>query len=231
MEQDKLINLADGEILYNDLRDRIENDTIKDVKVNGTSVSRKGVASVPLASANSFGVVKIGDSLSLDNTNKINVNVSSSIEIKNGFTNEYFITPGNQHESVFYGLAKIAGDNVLSTSGTVLGTYTESAKSKISDMLNAPEIINSLSPTLVAKSGVRYVFGTLRTLTLTVPASGCVDILFKSGTTPTSLNISSAKSGVSAIKWSNGWDEVCEANTTYEINILDGEFGVVAAWT
>jgi hypothetical protein len=34
------------------------------------------------------------------------------------------------------------------------------------------------------------------------------------------------------MKWANGFDPTSlDADTTYEINILDGEFGVVGSWT
>ena len=91
--------------------------------------------------------------------------------------------------------------------------------------------VSGSTPSITAMAGVRYVCGEVSTLAVTVPASGCVDIVFESGSTATVLTVTSAKSGVSAIKWANGWDGTCEADTVYEINILDGEWGVVAAWT
>ena len=78
---------------------------------------------------------------------------------------------------------------------------------------------------------VRYVCGEVSTLAVQAPASGCIDVVFESGSTATVLTVTSAKTGVTAIKWANGWDETCEADTVYEINILDGEYGVVGSWT
>lgn len=91
--------------------------------------------------------------------------------------------------------------------------------------------VSGSTPSITAMAGVRYVCGECSTLAVQAPASGCIDVVFTSGSTPTVLTVTSAKSGVAAIKWANSWDETCEANTVYEINILDGEYGVVAAWT
>lgn len=178
--------------------------TVSDVQVNGTSIVSSGVANVPVA---------------------------SSTDCKFGAHMWKPIVPNHQHESTFYGLAKAAGDTTQYLSSNAVGTYTETALSKISDMLNAPVTVSGANPTITAMAGVQYVCGEVETLAITVPASGCVDIRFTSGSSiPTSLTITSAKTGVSAIKWANGWDEVCEADAVYEINILDGEYGVMAEW-
>ena len=121
---------------------------------------------------------------------------------------------------------------MANVSGETVGTYPEAQKSAISDMLNAPETVSGSTPSITAKSGVRYICGECSTLTITVPASGIIDVVFESGSTPTVLTVTSAKSGVSAIKWIGADDPSnLEANKTYEINILDGEFGVIASWT
>lgn len=92
--------------------------------------------------------------------------------------------------------------------------------------------VSGSTPTITGVENTRYICGECSTLTITAPASGCIDVVFESGSTPTVLTVSSAKTGVTAIKWANGFDPTAlEANTTYEINILDGEFGVVGKWT
>jgi len=90
--------------------------------------------------------------------------------------------------------------------------------------------VTGTTPTITALSGIQYVCGEVATLDITLPASGIVDVVFESGSTPTVLTIT-PPTGVTAVKWADGWDEVCEANTTYELNIMDGELGVKAAWT
>lgn len=92
--------------------------------------------------------------------------------------------------------------------------------------------VSGLTPSITGQSGVRYICGTCSTLSITAPASGIIDVIFQSGSTATVLTVTSAKSGVSAIKWAGGFDPTSlDANTTYEINIMDGEYGVVGSWT
>ena len=92
------------------------------------------------------------------------------------------------------------------------------------------EPVSGSTPSIIGVDNHRYVCGECATLDVQAPASGCIDIMFTSGSTATVLTVTSAKSGVTAIKWPDGWDGTCEANTIYEINILDGEYGVMAAW-
>lgn len=209
--------------------------TVTDVQVNGTSIlDAQGVANVPKASQNELGVVKIDSSLGLYmNTNgNLGTNPAGSALIKGGTANYYPLVPQRQHESTFYGLAKAAGDTTQSASSNAVGQYTEDAKSKIHDMLDAPVTVSGTTPTITGKAGIRYICGEVSTLSITAPESGCIDVVFTSGSTPTVLTVTSAKSGVTAIKWANGFDPTAlDASTTYELNILDGELGVAGLWT
>ena len=93
------------------------------------------------------------------------------------------------------------------------------------------ETVTGATPSISAVPGVRYICGECSTLTIVVPSSGIIDVTFESGSTPTVLTVT-PPTGVTAIKWANGFDpSSLEANTTYEINIMDGEFGVVGSWT
>ena len=89
--------------------------------------------------------------------------------------------------------------------------------------------ITGSTPTINALSGVRYVCGECATLDITLPASGCIDVVFESGSTPTVLTITPPTG--QTLKWANGFDPTSlDANTTYEVNIADG-LGVGASWT
>lgn len=89
--------------------------------------------------------------------------------------------------------------------------------------------VSGSTPTITALPGVRYVCGECATLDITLPASGCVDVVFESGSTATVLTIT-PPTGMT-LKWANGFDPTSlEANTTYEINIADG-LGVAGKWT
>lgn len=88
--------------------------------------------------------------------------------------------------------------------------------------------VTGTTPSITALPGIRYVCGEVTTIDITLPDSGIVDVVFESGATATVLTIT-PPTGVT-LKWANGWDGVCEANTTYEINVCDG-LGVAASWT
>lgn len=89
--------------------------------------------------------------------------------------------------------------------------------------------VTGSTPTITALPGIRYVCGEVATLDITLPASGIVDVMFESGSTPTVLTIT-PPTGVT-LRWANGFDPTnLEAGTTYEINIADG-LGVAASWT
>ena len=97
--------------------------------------------------------------------------------------------------------------------------------------LDIVQAITGTTPSITALPGIRYVCGEVATLAITLPASGIIDVVFESGSTPTVLTVT-PPTGVTAVKWANGFDPTSlDANTTYEINVMDGEFGVVGAWT
>lgn len=199
---------------------------VTDVQVNGVSVVSGGVANVPLASASGFGVVRPDSDYGTQIVDKrIALLKAADDQTKSGTHQRRPIVPYNQHQSAFYGLAKAAGDTTQSQSSNAVGTYTDSAKSAISQMLNGSVAVSGSTPTITALPGVRYVCGACATLDITLPASGCVDVVFESGSTPTVL------SGLDNVRWTGDFDpDNLDANTTYEINICDG-LGVAGSWT
>ena len=200
---------------------------VSDVQINGTSILSDGVANVPRATGSVLGVVmaNANDGIVV-NGGQLLISSASNAEIKTGTSAVKPIVPKIQHFSTFFGLAKIAGisDMDAVTTGRV-GQYSESAKSAISDMLNGSVSVSGTTPTIVAKSGIRYVCGEVASLDFTPPASGICDVVFTSGSTPTLLTVPST------VKWANGFDPTSlDADTTYELNIMDG-LGVAGAWT
>lgn len=131
----------------------------KDVQVNGTSILSSGVANVPKASITTFGVVKVGDNdtgLQLDSSGYFKIAPAGSSYIKSASSDSTSciyrpITPYLQHESVFYGLAKAAGDTTQSQSSNAVGTYTDSAKAAIKNMLG---ITQTLTVTVLTQDNV-----------------------------------------------------------------------------
>lgn len=102
-----------------------------------------------------------------------------------------------------------------------LNDAVESAQEAIENMSVS---VSGTTPTIVAKSGIRYVCGEVATLDFTPSASGICDVVFTSGSTPTVVTLPST------VKFPDG-AFTAEADTTYEINILDGIYGAVMAWT
>lgn len=106
-----------------------------DVQLDGTSILNNGIANIPLASSSTLGVVKAGDGLYVSNSSKrLNLAVADTIKIKAGTDSTSVITPSRQHDEVFYGLAKAAGEDMSSSSNEV-GVYTDAAKTAIQSML------------------------------------------------------------------------------------------------
>lgn len=208
---------------------------VSDVQVNGTSVVEDGVAKIPIAGT-SLGVVAINTEYGI----KRNAN-SGILQISNASVNiikspsgaaqsDYRpVTAGYVDAAAFYGLAKAAGADMKNIASTTVGVYPEAQKSAISQMLNGSVSVSGSTPAITALPGMRYICGEVATLDITLPASGCIDVVFESGSTPTVLTIT-PPTGVT-VKWANGFDPTAlEANTTYEINIADG-LGVAVGWT
>ena len=204
---------------------------VQDVQVNNVSVLSDGVANVPLASNDGVGVIRTYSDAGTQMLNNILAIVpATAMDIKEARPTMFHpIIPRMQHNAVFYGLAKAAGDTTQSASSNAVGIYTESAKSAIHEMLNGDISVSGTTPVINALPGVRYVCGEVATLEIIVPESGIVDVTFESGTTATVLTIT-PPTGVT-LKWANGFDpDNLDADTTYEINIMDG-LGVAGSWT
>ena len=85
--------------------------------------------------------------------------------------------------------------------------------------------VSGTDPVITAQSGVRYICGEVTTLTFTPSPSGICDVIFHSGSTPTVVELPLA------VKFPGGKELSIEADTTYEINIMDGIYGAVMSWT
>ena len=204
---------------------------LTDVQINNSSVVSNGVATIPIGGSGTYGVFKTNSANGIFNDNgTLAINNASESDIKGGTEELKPLTPNKEHMAVFYGLAKASGDSTQTSSSNTVGTYTESAKSLISEMLNGSIAVSGTAPTIIAKAGVRYVCGEVLTLNITVPSTGIIDIIFTSGSSPTVLTIT-PPTGMT-MKWVNNFDPaILEANATYEINIMDGYLGVVGKWT
>ena len=223
---------ADSE-LYIDKQ--IPDVPVQDIQINGTSVVSDGVANVPMASANELGAVSVNGSYYGVSINPqdggLYLSGATDSAIKAGNATYRVIFPSKQHQSVFYGLAKAAGDTTQSSSSNAVGTYTDSAKTAIKNMLGVidgggtiSETVTGTDPTITAQNNFRYMCGELYTLNFTPCVSGVCEVIFTSGATPTVLTLPDT------VRMPAWWTGV-EANTTYEISIVDGVYGAVMSWS
>ena len=111
---------------------------VADVQVNETSIVEDGVANVPLADANVYGVVKV------NMTDGVGVTTAGTLTVKRAITEVVIKGAGDayafvpiyaQHLSVFWGLAKASGDTTQAQSSNTVGNYTDAAKHAILNML------------------------------------------------------------------------------------------------
>lgn len=110
----------------------------------------------------------------------------------------------------------------LKVKSVVSGKVTEWELGLANDNETVDVTIPGTDPIIVGNKNTRYICGTLSTLDFTPPAEGIVDIIFTSGSSKTILTLPNT------VKMPD-WFEV-EANTTYEISIADGVYGVVTSW-
>ena len=205
---------------------------VNDVTIDGNSIATDGVAEIPMADDTHLGAVSVNPIYGIGRfgTNgALYINYPTSAYIKSGTNNYRPIVSSLQHESVFYGLAKIAGHDE-NNSALPLGTYTEEAKTAIKQMLGVHDTYDSFveevtgtDVTITGQPSYRYNCGEVLSLSITPPSSGTIDIRFTSGSTPTVLTLPQT------VKMPEWWVEV-EANTIYEMCITDGIYCGVMTW-
>ena len=191
------------------------------------------VTNTDYATQSTGGVVKVlnsGGGVQIDQGYLLIQNATLA-DIKSG-TNAILnpIIPGTQYASTFYGLAKAAGDTTQASSSNAVGTYTDDAKTAIRSMIDAEKavatvVVSGSSPTVNAIANTIYKCGEVISLSFTPCATGMCDIIFTSGSTPTVLTVPNT---VKFPVWFNPTS--IDTNVTYEINVLDGVYGVVTVW-
>ena len=120
-------------------KDELPDVPVQDVQVDGTSILQEGVANVPIATSLVPGVAIFGSQNGIQVSSKQAMIVAASTnDIKLGGHSRKPIVPSMQHYSVFWGLAKAAGDTTQSQSNNDAGQYTDEAKTAIQTMLDVP---------------------------------------------------------------------------------------------
>ena len=133
---------------------------VDDVQVNGTSVLSSGVANIPVAASETFGVLRTGytsTGLQKDQGGYLKIYRATTNDVKVGTEGYRPIVPINQDWAVFYGLAKAAGDSTQSSSNNEVGTYTADAKSAIKTMLGVAVDDVQINGTSILSSGIANI--------------------------------------------------------------------------
>jgi len=106
--------------------------------------------------------------------------------------------------------------------------YSDLAEKTVSEWMNEQNdktvVINvtGMNPQINATANTIYLCGELLSLDFTPCSEGICDIIFSSGSTPTLLTMPDT------VKMPNGFSIL--ENRTYEINILNGIYGVATSW-
>lgn len=103
---------------------------VADVQVNGTSVlGQNGVANIPLGTSKG---IQFADGI-------LQTDPAGPATVKSGTNTRQPIVPYYQANSVFYGIAKAAGDITQASSSNAVGVYTQEAQSAIKSMFGIGE--------------------------------------------------------------------------------------------
>ena len=87
------------------------------------------------------------------------------------------------------------------------------------------QTVTGATPTIIGVDNTRYMCGEVDTISITPPESGIIDVVFSCGSIPAVLTIPDT------VKFPEWFDSTTlEADRTYEINILDGVYGLVTSW-
>lgn len=151
-------------------------------------------------------------------------NVAFSYGSGDSRNTDFDVMDGADGHSPVVTASKTGKVTTVSVDGTAIAT--------INDGENGPsgeatvETVSGTNPVITGVANTRYICGEVSTISITPPASGIIDVIFTSGSSVAVLTVPNT------VKWSNGFDPTAlEANTTYEINILDGVYGAVMTWS
>lgn len=116
-------------------------------------------------------------------------------------------------------------NNIWSNGGNVSVESPADTKTYIDDLSIKTVEVSGQTPVITAETNTRYICGEVTSLTFTPCASGICDVRF------TSASISTVLTLPQTLKLPDWFDPtLLEAGKTYELNVLDGIYGVVMSW-
>lgn len=189
--------------------------TITGVSANGTSISTSGVANIPAASTNAYGVTKLSSSTSSTSTSL----AATASAVKSA----YDLANGRQEKLV-------SGTNIKTINGQSLlgsGDITISSGGNSTGSGAYSEVNHGTSDTTFTLTpNTFHVWDTVSSLSITLgeETTGVANeylFQFTSGAEPTTLVLPDT------IIWQE--DITIESNKTYQISILKG-FGTIMSW-
>jgi hypothetical protein len=149
-----------------------------------------------------------------------------------GTTGQALVKKSGTDYDTEWGAAGAQIDDTATTGDTDKAWSADKLTTQFSNVMSAigaNVTVTGSTPSITAVAENRYICGEVAELTIVVPASGCVDVVFTSGSTPTVLTVT-PPTGMTVV-WANDFDPTAlEANTTYELNILNGSLGVACEW-
>lgn len=183
--------------------------TITKVQANGTDVASSGTANIPAASTSKYGVTKLSSA-----TNSTSTSLAATAS---AVKSAYDLANGKQDKLTSGTNIKTINNTSLLGSGNIAISPAYSLVSK-----------GTSGTTATLNPNTFYVWGTVSSLTLTLgtEVSGVANeylFQFTSGTTATTLSLPST------VKWVGGEAPEIEANTTYQISIVNN-LGVIGAF-
>lgn len=183
------------------------------------SVSRGGGGGQPgpPGYSPSASVTKVGDTATITITDKdgtTTAQVSDGVDGQDGYSPSASVSKSGDTVTI----------TVTDKSGTTTATVKDGATGPSGEA--TVETVSGANPVITGVANTRYMCGEVSTISITPPQSGIIDVIFTSGSSVAVLTVPST------VMWSSGFDPTSlEANTTYEINILDGVYGAVMTWT
>ena len=127
---------------------------VQDVQVNGTSIIQDGVANVPVATSNRFGVVKQSWGLTIGSDGSLGLAFPNWRTVSSSMSSVNPMTPVYNKYIAFCGLAIAAGLTNEQAAACVPAentfAYTDTAKEKIQSMLGISQMLAPINPNLVA---------------------------------------------------------------------------------
>lgn len=182
------------------------------------SVVKNGnIATISITDKSGTTSTTISDGISGTNGQDGISPVLSVIDITNGHRVTIVDANGTKTFDVINGAKGDQGDDYV---------LTAQDKVDIADLIRPATVsVSGTTPTITCEADTRYICGTVSTLSITPSQSGICDVVFTSGTSPTVLTIPNT------VNWPEWFDPTnLSANVTYELNILDGVYGMVMAW-